>query len=81
MQHLYRKYANRKIYAVGTCKYVTLQDLATEVLSGINPTIVCAETRRDITAEVLAQVVAVKRKRFPLSVPELLSEIRSIAAA
>ena len=78
---LYRKYKNRKIYCVTESCYVTLGDIGTDVLNGVTPTIVCCNTKRDITAEVLSEVVALKRKRYTPSVDSLITELRTLASA
>ena len=81
MQYIYKKYGNRKIYSVNDQCYVSLGDIGTDVLNGIEPTVICFKTKRDITAEILSQVVALRRKQFLASVPSLIAELRTNAPA
>ena len=53
-----RKYANRRLYDTATGRFVTLADLHELVRNGEDFVVREAKTDRDITASVLAQIVA-----------------------
>lgn len=67
-----RKYANRRLYNTATATFVTLDDLRQMVVSGEDFTVIDAQTGNDITASVLAQIVAEQENRgeslLPLTV-------------
>jgi polyhydroxyalkanoate synthesis repressor PhaR len=52
-----KKYANRRLYHMGTSTYVTLEDLATMVRAGEDFVVNDAKTGEDITRSVLAQIM------------------------
>lgn len=58
-----RKYANRRLYNTATAGFVTLDDLRQMVVAGEDFTVVDAQTGSDITASVLAQIVAEQENR------------------
>jgi polyhydroxyalkanoate synthesis repressor PhaR len=51
------KYANRRLYNVGTYTFVTLDELAAMVKRGRNCLVYDAKTGADITRSVLAQII------------------------
>jgi polyhydroxyalkanoate synthesis repressor PhaR len=51
------KYANRRLYNVGTYTFVTLDELAAMVKRGRNFLVYDAKTGADITRSVLAQII------------------------
>ena len=53
-----RKYANRRLYNTATGQFVTLADLHEMIRRGVDFVVREAKTDRDITAWVLAQIVA-----------------------
>jgi polyhydroxyalkanoate synthesis repressor PhaR len=52
-----KKYANRRLYNMGTSTYVTLEDIAAMVKGGDDFIVHDAKTGEDITRQVLAQVI------------------------
>jgi polyhydroxyalkanoate synthesis repressor PhaR len=52
-----KKYANRRLYHMGTSTYVTLEDLAAMVRAGEDFVVNDAKTGEDITRSVLAQIM------------------------
>ena len=52
-----KKYANRRLYHMGTSTYVTLEDLARMVRSGEEFIVTDAKTGEDITRGVLGQII------------------------
>jgi polyhydroxyalkanoate synthesis repressor PhaR len=52
-----KKYANRRLYHMGTSTYVTLEDLATMVRAGEDFVVTDAKTGEDITRGVLGQII------------------------
>lgn len=56
MPHI-RKYENRRLYDTGASKYVNLEEIAEMVRRGEEVTVEDSKTGRDLTQEVLLQVV------------------------
>lgn len=54
---LVKKYGNRRLYDTGDSKYVTLDELATKIRSGIDIRVVDANTNEDLTQATLTQLV------------------------
>ena len=52
-----KKYANRRLYHMGTSTYVTLEDLAGMVRRGEDFVVTDAKSGEDITRSVLAQII------------------------
>ena len=52
-----KKYANRRLYHMGTSTYVTLEDLAAMVRQGEDFVVTDAKSGDDITRSVLAQIM------------------------
>lgn len=52
-----KKYANRRLYNTSTSTYVTLDDLAEMVKSGLDFTVKDAKSNEDITHSVLTQII------------------------
>jgi polyhydroxyalkanoate synthesis repressor PhaR len=52
-----KKYANRRLYHMGTSTYVTLEDLAAMVRAGEDFVVTDAKTGEDITRGVLGQII------------------------
>jgi polyhydroxyalkanoate synthesis repressor PhaR len=57
MQHVIKKYANRKLYHTNEKQYITLDGIARLVQQGEVVQVLDNETGDDITASILAQVV------------------------
>lgn len=58
MTRIIKKYANRRLYDTGTSAYITLDDLKKLIVSGIPIEVQDAKTRKDISRDVLLQLVA-----------------------
>jgi polyhydroxyalkanoate synthesis repressor PhaR len=58
-----RKYANRRLYNTATAGFVTLDDLRRLVVAGEDFIVIDVQTGTDITASVLAQIVAEQETR------------------
>ncbi|MFZ5480039.1 MAG: polyhydroxyalkanoate synthesis regulator DNA-binding domain-containing protein [Myxococcota bacterium] len=54
---LIRKYENRRLYDTGASRYVNLADVAAMVREGEDVRVVDAKTERDLTRDVLLQVI------------------------
>lgn len=52
-----KKYANRRLYHMGTSTYVTLEDLSRMVRAGEDFAVTDAKSGEDITRSVLAQII------------------------
>lgn len=52
-----KKYGNRRLYDTGDSRYVTLDELATKIRSGIDVRVVGAESGEDLTQATLTQIV------------------------
>ena len=58
MTRIIKKYANRRLYDTGSSAYITLDDLKKLIVSGIPIEVQDAKTRKDISRDVLLQLVA-----------------------
>jgi polyhydroxyalkanoate synthesis repressor PhaR len=58
MARIIKKYANRRLYDTGSSCYITLDDLKGLIVSGVSIEVQDAKTRKDISREVLLQLVA-----------------------
>ena len=58
MPRIIKKYANRRLYDTKTSQYITLDDLKQLIVSGIVVQILDARSKKDISREVLLQLVA-----------------------
>lgn len=54
---LVKKYGNRRLYDTGDSKYVTLDELAAKIRSGLDIRVVDATTNEDLTQATLTQLV------------------------
>jgi polyhydroxyalkanoate synthesis repressor PhaR len=54
---LIKKYGNRRLYDTGDSRYITLDELATKIRSGIDVRVVDAQTGEDLTQASLVQLV------------------------
>lgn len=55
-----KKYANRRLYDTGRSSYVTLEDLYDMVREKYDFVVVDAKTNRDLTKQVLTQIIVEK---------------------
>jgi polyhydroxyalkanoate synthesis repressor PhaR len=58
MARIIKKYANRRLYDTESSCYITLDDLKELIVSGISIEVQDAKTQKDISREVLLQLVA-----------------------
>lgn len=58
MARIIKKYANRRLYDTGASCYITLDDLKKLIVSGVPVKVLDARTKKDISREVLLQLVA-----------------------
>jgi polyhydroxyalkanoate synthesis repressor PhaR len=58
MARIIKKYANRRLYDTENSCYITLDDLKNLIISGIPIEVQEAKTKKDISREVLLQLVA-----------------------
>ena len=54
---LIKKYGNRRLYDTGDSRYITLDELATKVSTGVDVRVVDAQNSEDLTQATLTQVV------------------------
>ena len=52
-----KKYGNRRLYDTGDSRYVTLDELATKVRTGLDVRVLDAQTNEDLTQATLTQIV------------------------
>ena len=52
-----KKYANRRLYDMGTSAYITLEDLCVRVKDGKEFIVVDAKTGQDLTRQILTQII------------------------
>jgi polyhydroxyalkanoate synthesis repressor PhaR len=72
-----KKYSNRRLYDTSQSSYITLEDLAEKIRSGSDVRVVDAKTDRDLTQQVLAQIILESRGAAKLlPVPLLMRLIR-----
>ena len=73
-----KRYANRKLYDTQRSRYVTLEQIADMIRSGEDVKIVDNNSKEDLTAITLAQIIFEEEKRGPrLPVEGLRRIIRS----
>lgn len=70
-----KKYANRKLYHINRKQYITLDGIATLIQAGEQIQVVDNESGEDITAPILAQVVAQTRGRGSLLPTHVLTDL------
>jgi len=57
-----KKYANRRLYNTATSKYITLNDLSDLIRDGKQIKVIEANTKEDVTAFILTQIVLEEAK-------------------
>src|SRR5437660_6812238 len=62
-KHLIKKYANRKLYAPQTSRYITLEGISRLVRDGHDIQVVERDSGRDLTPLILSQIVLGEEKR------------------
>ena len=58
MPRIIKKYANRRLYDTNTSQYITLEDLKQLIVSGVTVQVIDARSKKDISREVLLQLVS-----------------------
>ena len=58
-----KKYANRRLYDTSSSAYVTLEDLAEMVKSGVDFVVYDAKTNEDLTRQILTQIIVEEENR------------------
>lgn len=70
---LLKKYGNRRLYDTARSSYVTLADVAEVIKGGTDVEVVDADTKEDVTAFILTQIILEQaRRKNTLLPPELL---------
>jgi polyhydroxyalkanoate synthesis repressor PhaR len=72
---LIKKYGNRRLYDTSQSRYITLEDLADIVHKGATVRVVEAGSGRDLTRQVLTQVILEQQDRLDMIPVELLHAI------
>lgn len=69
-----KKYGNRRFYSSDEKKYITIVDIQKLILKGIKAQIVDAETDKDITSDILTQILLEQGRatHFPVELLEQL---------
>jgi|BEDMetMinimDraft_2_1075160.scaffolds.fasta_scaffold01076_4 polyhydroxyalkanoate synthesis repressor PhaR len=67
IEHIIRKYSNRKLYDTLSKRYVTLQDIARLIRKGYTITVIEKDTGKDITSLILSQVLTTEEKKGSLT--------------
>jgi polyhydroxyalkanoate synthesis repressor PhaR len=70
---IYKKYGNRRLYDTEQSSYATLEDIAQVIRQGRLVQVVDANTKEDVTAFILTQIIleASRNRNFLLPVPLL----------
>lgn len=78
MGRIIKRYENRKLYDTESCKYISLEEIASLIRQGIDVQVVDNVTDADITTQTLTQVIFEegKKGRNPLSTEVLHDVIR-----
>lgn len=72
---LIKKYGNRRLYDTTQSRYITLDDLAKIIRSGAAIKVVEASTERDLTRQVLTQVILEQQEALDMFPIDLLQAI------
>lgn len=70
-----KKYGNRRLYDTRQSKYITLDDLAGIVQAGATVQVVDSTTARDLTRQVLMQVILEKQETLDVVPVDLLHAV------
>lgn len=75
---VFKKYGNRRLYDTSKSAYVTLDDVAGKIREGYDVQVIDAQTKEDVTAFILTQIIleASRKRNFLLPVPLLHLIIR-----
>lgn len=71
---LVKKYENRRLYCANEKKYITLEDIENYVKKGLKVKVEEVNTEKDITSEILIQILLEQRKmnHLPVEVLEMM---------
>ena len=73
---LIKKYPNRRLYDTATSSYITLADVKTLVLEGVNFKVVDAKSGEDLTRSILLQIILEEETAgAPMFSSDMLSQI------
>lgn len=70
-----KKYGNRRLYDTRQSKYITLEDLARIVQSGATVQVIDSTTSKDLTRQVLMQVILEQQESLDVVPVELLHAV------
>jgi len=70
-----KRYANRKLYNTNDSCYITLNEIAQMVKTGVDVKIIDYKSKKDITSVTLAQIIFEKEKRQKLLPSQTLRDI------
>ncbi|MFH2009599.1 MAG: polyhydroxyalkanoate synthesis regulator DNA-binding domain-containing protein [bacterium] len=70
-----KKYGNRRLYDTRQSKYITLEDLAGIVQAGDSVKVIDSSTERDLTRQVLTQVILEQQETLEIVPVELLHAV------
>ncbi len=70
-----KKYGNRRLYDTRQSKYITLEDLAGIVQSGSTVQVLDSSTSKDLTRQVLMQVILERQESLEIVPVELLHAV------
>ncbi|KAB7628301.1 polyhydroxyalkanoate synthesis repressor PhaR [Alkalilimnicola sp. S0819] len=71
-----KKYPNRRLYDTAISSYITLADVKTLVLDGVDFQVVDAKTKADLTRSILLQIISEEEEGGePIFSSELLAQI------
>lgn len=70
-----KKYGNRRLYDTRQSKYITLEDLAGIVRSGASVKVIDSTTSKDLTRQVLMQVILEQQESLDVVPVELLHAV------
>ncbi len=59
---IFKKYGNRRLYSLKDKSYVTLQDIESCIRKGCSVQVLDADSKTDLTSEVLTQILLEKNK-------------------
>lgn len=76
-----KKYGNRRLYSSTETRFVTIDEIADAVREGRTVAVTDADTRQDITAEILTQILLESRRaqHFPVEMLEQMIRLNEEA--
>ena len=70
-----KKYSNRRLYDTSESQYVTLEELAAKIRSGVDVKVVDAKTDEDLTQAILTQIIMESRGASRLLPSRMLMQL------